>query len=302
MKRAEIIEKMNKLNGGPTISDKDKTDYIKRLKTPYIKKGIKKTFFDQYDRGSGSELAGKLWSSISSSRFAFEMYSWLAELSSVIDIEFELKLVGVTTRGVPNMDVYIELKDKIIFIENKFTESYEQIIDCSTLPGAYWKEKGDKEALTTDKPPKPIGSLLIQRYHKDQEALDEFLLFINTFEERLNKELDDTTPKIWMEYSQEIKHLYGIYFYLKKHRELHGKEVDFYNVYYYLEDPTNAVLEQFFVEGEKMMNKLLKKYNISFKYKALKAQDVIKEMDDEAEAFCQNNKVKNILKDKFLVI
>ena len=256
-------------------------------------------FIIQYLQGDGSELSGKFWSVISSSRFAFEMYSWLANIDEIKDIRFELKLIGITNRGVPNMDVFIDYTDTLYFIESKFTESYPQIIDCNTLPAAYWKEKGDKEALTTSK--KPIGSALIKRYHYDEEALSEFLWFIKTMKEELEKLDDSLKPYTWMEYGQEIKHLYGLYFYLKEKEQYHHKKVEFYNVYYNFGDDINLVITLFFKEGEKMMNRLLKRYGIEFKYAPVTAQKVIDRFPDSAKAYEKDTLVKALLKNEFLI-
>ena len=296
MNRTRIIELLNVENG---IPESERIEYLSRLKLPYMKKGKSKCFYDQFNQGSGSELKGKFWSGISSSRLAFEMYSWLANEKGIDDIEFELKLVGVTSRGVPNMDAFIEINGEPIFIENKFTECYEQIINCAMLPGAYWKEVGDPEALTTDG--KPIGSTLLSRYHSDQVAMDEFLSFIKNMKFELENIDSNEKPKTWMEYGQEIKHLYGLYFYLKQHTEYHNKRVRFFNVYYYLEDPINSAIKGFFLNGEKMMNSLLKQFNIAFTYKAITAQDVIADMPSRIKAYGLDSDVKDILKTKFLI-
>ena len=296
MNREEIVPKMNQVN---VVSDQLKQEYLKRLKLPYVKKGIRKTFYEQYDNGSGNELEEKFWSPISSSRFAFEMYSWLALKEEILDIEFELKLVGVNSRGVPNMDVFIEKVDEAIFIESKYTEQYKQAIECDTLPGAYWKELGDKEALTTKG--KPIGTTLLRRYHKDNDALNEFLQFIEFNRKNLSKVSEEDKPNCWMEYSQEIKHLYGIYFYVKKHKELHNKKISFYNVYYYLEDPENTAISSFFEEGEKMMNRLLSKYGVKFNYTYLTAQKVASMFPENAVAYGKDSKVKDILNKQYLI-
>jgi len=296
MNREEIALKMNETN---CVDEILKQEYLRRLKLPYVKKGISKTFYKQYDNGSGSELVEKFWSPISSSRLAFEMYSWLALKEEIIDIEFELKLVGVTTRGVPNMDVFIEKNEEAIFIESKFTEQYKQAIECDSLPGAYWKELGDKEALTTKG--KPIGTTLLRRYHKDNVALDEFLQFIDFNRKNLSKMSESEKPYCWMEYSQEIKHLYGIYFYVKKHKELHNKTISFYNIYYYLEDPENMAISMFFEEGEKMMNRLLNKYGIKFNYSRSTAQKVANTFPENAIAFGKNDRVKEVLNRQYLI-
>ena len=296
MNREELKELLINKNSGKRIPVEEQLEYFKRLIKPY---GNNQYFIEQYLRADGKELSGKFWSSISSSRFAFEMYSWLAnEKEKIKNIKFELKLVGITpTRGVPNMDVFIECTDRLIFIESKLTESYPQVINCEILPAAYWKEKGDKEALTTSN--KPIGSTLKQRYHSDEDALKEFLSFIKLIKDELNKLDSSLKPNTWMEYGQEIKHLYGLYFYLKNNKEYHNKIVEFYNIYYDLEDEINDVINLFFDEGEDMMNRLLAKYKINFKYMPKTAQEVVKTFPDDAIAYGLDVPVKTLLKEKF---
>lgn len=300
MNRKEYKETLLKNNNEQNyVSDLIKSDYLKRLQTPYTKNGKTKCFYEQYSNGSGNELHDKFWSIYSSSRFAFEMYSWLAFDRRAKDIEFEFKLIGIgnSSRGVPNMDVFIELPDEIIFIESKLTECYKQAIDCDSLPGAYWKEIGDPDALTTDG--KPLGSTLLSRYQNDSEALSKFINFINKFKDELDSLYEEKRPSCWMEFSQEIKHLYGIYFYLKKHPEFHNKKVSFFNIYFDLEDEINPVIPEFFREGQSMMNKLLEKFNVSFTYSPKTAQQVVKTFPDDIFAFDTAERLKNVLNRTF---
>ena len=97
--------------------------YINRLTIVYKED---KMFIEQYLQGSGNELHEHFWSSNSSSRLAFDLYSWMAVEPITIDFQFEKQLPGVVCKksgpsGVPNMDVYFETKDDIVFIENKYT-------------------------------------------------------------------------------------------------------------------------------------------------------------------------------------
>ena len=91
-----------------------KKEYYKRLLSPYSdKQGKEKLFIDQYLQGSGNELESKFWSPNSSSRLAFDLYSWLVNENCIVDFQFEKKLPGVICSkkgpaGVPNMDVYSE--------------------------------------------------------------------------------------------------------------------------------------------------------------------------------------------------
>jgi len=99
--------------------------YLSRLITPYEGGGKKKIFFDQFSNGNGNELKNKFWSRRSSSRLCFDLYSCHANNPQVLDIEFEYKLPGIFSgrnESPANMDVYIKTKNRIIFIESKFTE------------------------------------------------------------------------------------------------------------------------------------------------------------------------------------
>ena len=123
-KRNIFINKKTKENGGE-IKGLDKLNYFERMIIPYDKKG-KKLFITQYLSGDGNELNKKFWAVNSSSRFAFELYSWMAreEAKDVLDFQFEKKLKNIVgSPKNPNMDVYIEKKDEIIFIESKFNHS-----------------------------------------------------------------------------------------------------------------------------------------------------------------------------------
>ena len=94
------------------ISIEEKTMYYQRLTKPYNKNGMR--FIDDYMDGSGKELIEKFWSIISSSRLAFDLYSWIVEEENIIcEMYFEKKLPGVILNhreslGVPNMDVFIK--------------------------------------------------------------------------------------------------------------------------------------------------------------------------------------------------
>ena len=103
------------------IEKEQMLEYLKRLMKT-IKINSKETcFLYQYIEGSGNELKSKFWSLGSSSRLAFDLYSWIANEERIVDFQFEKKLPGIKgARGVPNMDVYIETEIERVFIENKY--------------------------------------------------------------------------------------------------------------------------------------------------------------------------------------
>jgi hypothetical protein len=61
------------------------------LIVPYKFKGITRFFIEQYLRGAGKELSGSFWNIKSSSRLAFDLFSWTVDLQSVKDFSFEYK-------------------------------------------------------------------------------------------------------------------------------------------------------------------------------------------------------------------
>ena len=103
------------------INNEDKLRYLESMIQPYEKKKQKKYFIEQFLNGSGNELKDKFWELKSSSRMAYDLYSWMKDDENIKDFEFEFKLPGLKSGGNgPNMDVFIETKDELIFIESKF--------------------------------------------------------------------------------------------------------------------------------------------------------------------------------------
>ena len=168
----KIRERLGKEKSGQYIDPDDKKEYLIRLNTPYEKKNQIKTFISQYNSGDGNDLKKKFWSVHSSSRYAFEAYSWLANEKSCLDIEFEMKLPALTgySVGAPNMDVYIEFTDKNIFIESKLLECEE--ISLSKLSESYYKEKSEL---------KNLKGILKERYDNDiglSKKIPDFIMEI----------------------------------------------------------------------------------------------------------------------------
>lgn len=91
--RKEIKEYLIKQNNGNKyISDKEKIEYYQKLSKAYIKDNKVKRFIYQYLEGDGNELLSKFFNVYSSSRLCFELYSWMANLDSISNIEFEYHL------------------------------------------------------------------------------------------------------------------------------------------------------------------------------------------------------------------
>ena len=203
---------------------KIRQEYLLKLFSPYKKKGEIKFFIFQYLRGAGKELNKKFWSPVSSSRLAFNLYSWLAKNDSpVVDFEFEYQLPGLKSGGMgPNMDVYIETKDEIIFIESKFTEkadlNYINLEDepSSYLSPAYYAPSHGKK-----------GMELKDRFYEYPFA-EEFSKFCYSWEKTMRSHLDWREHVDWFEPKQETCHLSGILLFLfdpKNKALIKGKKI-----------------------------------------------------------------------------
>ena len=275
------------------ISIEQKVEYYKRLCIPYKKRSANKFFIDQYLNGDGNELKSHFWSNNSSSRLAFELYSWLANEEKVLDFEFEFKLKGIKhSPKRPNMDVFIETNEEIIFIESKYTEMSEP--NLNKLPQSYYL-KNAKSTKNGD-----IKSELKARYYNDENACKYFTKFINLVDKHLNGNKNKRYG--WLDYSQEIKHLIGIYLFLtdEKNKQYKDKKIRFYNIFYF-DNKKHKDIEidnYFFEEAEKMMKELID----NFDYKFYTIQDVINEIDNlslEPNAFGLDKTVKENIKNRF---
>ena len=230
-------------------------DYLRRLKTPYIKKGEEKSFFEQYQRGSGQEIKdGKFWRTISSSRLCFDLYSWMADDIGYDDIEVEKKLPGIISGKKeisPNMDVFFETSSEIFFIESKYTE---EVSGQFSIPEAYWVETDEYHTTKGDLTNKPI----LARYRGYTDVKDAFVSFIKY----VKKLESQRTGSTWFDSKQEICHLLGIVFYILENKP--KKAVHFLNVaanYSY-----DQISVPFCVKGEDMVMTLLRDNNISIDF------------------------------------
>ena len=294
MNRKEFERIRKKEIGGIHLSEEERVIYLNRLMKPYGEKG--RRFIFQYLDADGNELSGKFWSVNSSSRFAFELYSWMAECSDIKNIEFEKKLVGIKNAGkVPNMDVYIEIGNRVIFIESKFSEIYKQQI--IKLPDAYYKEDG------FDTSGRPLKSSLESRYYDLKQVASMFNSFINSVYEKLeNKDYEDC----WMEFKQEITHLVGIALTicLDETGFYKDKDIEFYNIYYDFHDKGNSAIDFFFDEAKEKMSEILKGYCNSFTYSHMKAQQMVREnivtkYDLSKQGFSSDKTIGQILSEQF---
>ncbi len=272
------------------IPEEIQQDYLRRLKTPYVKKGEEKSFFEQYQRGSGQEIKdGKFWRTISSSRLCFDLYSWMADDDGYFDIEFEKKLVGLNGGGSPpNMDVFFETSSEIFFIESKYTE---EISGQFSIPEAYYVETDEYHTTKGKLTKKPI----LDRYRGYADVKNAFVSFIEYVKKLESKRVGST----WFDSKQEICHLLGIVYYILENKP--KKAVHFLNVAAnYSDDPISV---PFCIKGEDMVKTLLKKNNIStvFDYQLCGVRDYFGNfMLWDKKGYKTKRTIKELIADKSL--
>lgn len=257
------------------MSSEEKLEYYERL----IKKHSDGSCFAiQYLNAQGNELSGKFFSSISSSRLAFELYSWLVDVEKIKNFSFEKILPGIKgSRSKPNMDVYFENENRIIFIESKFTEvAYNK---SSDIPDAYFKEKG--VAYSADKT-KKLGSTLAERFYGNKEVAKIFSDFVNTVIDQCEFE------KSWFDIKQEITHLFGIVQFILRNN-VKGKRIEFYNIVYKNDDYSISNSTNTFIELAIAMVKAVKEvsnkqFNFIYDVKTIQ-RDVMPLIPDNQKAF-----------------
>lgn len=267
------------------FSDEEKVSFIQeKLMTSYVKKSGQQYFLFQYLKGAGNELGAKFWAPHSSSRMAFDLYSWLKTDHGALDFCFEKQLDGMKSGGMgPNMDVFIETVDEVIFIESKFTESADlRYINKkkdgnSYLSPAYWTEKsyGRKNNEDGSK-----GYSLEERYYSNgyHKEVSKFCL---DFNERLEKNPDWRKGGSWFEPKQETCHLIGILFYVFKHKaELRGKTVKLLNIYWWMNGDTRdpMIKKEFCDRAMILLKDINEKFNLQIKFEisAFTVQDLLK--------------------------
>lgn len=263
-------------------------DYLRRLKNPYLKKGKEKSFFEQYQHGSGQEIKdGKFWRTISSSRLCFDLYSWMAEDNIYIDIEFEKKLVGLNGGGSPpNMDAFFETSSEIFFIESKYTE---EVSGQFSIPQAYWVETDEYYTTKGKLTNKPI----LTRYRGHADVKDAFVSFINYVKELESQRIGST----WFDSKQEICHLLGIVYYILENKP--KKAVHFLNVAAnHIDD---KISDQFCRKGKDMVLAILKNNNIStdFDYQSCSVRKYFGKLLDK-KGYKTERTIMELIEDKTL--
>lgn len=243
-----------------------KIDYWRRLVYPFKKDGKDYIFVSQYLQGSGNELKNKFWSPRSSSRLCFDLYSWMGSDDEYSVIQFEKKLPGIKSGArqiSPNMDVYFERGDEIVFIESKYTETALNKNYLKDLPEAYW----NTDQVYSSVSGKKVNYSIEERYHNKENVKEEFIRFIKRISDLAEKE---ESPS-WFDAKQETCHLLGIVLYaLEKKPTGH---IYFKNVAANYDD--NQFATQFRNLAEEMVRSILSKSSISasFDYQLCSVKD-----------------------------
>lgn len=293
-KRKELKEYLIKLNNGnKCISDKEKVEYYERLSKAYIKENKVKRYIYQYLEGDGNELLSKFFNVYSSSRLCFELFSWMANLDSVTNIEFEYHLPSMKSSGFnlkgPNMDLYYEAYNDITFIESKFTETVNN--KNAIMPDAYYKEKGRARSQKGIY----LKSDLLYRFNNNYVLVRLFPDFVEDIINSIDLYADNKPD--WFDVKQEVAHIFGICGYIyKNQKKLNNKNIHFNNVVYDFDKPS-LLATIFKSRVNTFMNDYIKslKLNISFDYDFKYMQNIYEKIPDDAKAFASNKLVKDIL-------
>ena len=283
------------------ISVKEKQNYFERLIIPYKAKEQTRFFIEQYIKGDGKELSKNFWNVKSSSRMAFDLYSWIAKCPKVIDFSFEYKLPRLKSGGNgPNMDVFIETEDEIIFIESKFSEKANLNYKNGHLPKAYYSEEPHGKKSWS----------LYQRYYDYELICNEIIKFINDVDEFLTGMPQKDSNCEWFYPKQETCHLIGIIFMLlgigDKHIQqsiLKGKELKFYNVFWkFDDDKEDSYLAEFFKSRAlELFDKIPEFNNVKFIYETLTVQDLLSNKKQISKNIVFNDEIKLLMNPYFEV-
>lgn len=219
-------------------------------------------------------------SPVSSSRLAYELYKHLANDDRIKDFEFEKHLPGLASGGMgPNMDVYIETADELIFIESKFTESSNgkymhpdhEGKDGYLSPAYFLKNIYGKRKLS-----------LNQRFW-NQNIGEVFSDFCFEWQNLLDNKQEWTKKDDWFDAKQETCHLSGILGFMFDNIELirSGKKIRLYNIYWSLYgDEMSEKVKTFIEMANEMVNSIIcmnedKLGRLDFKMDAFSIQDML---------------------------
>ena len=281
-KEANLKTRFGSASNPNRIDNEKEKEYLKRLRCPYVKNGETKIFYNQYENAPGKELDGSFWSPRSSSRFAFEAYSWLAKEEFCKDIEVEYKLPKIHDgRGKennrimpPTMDVFIRTESDIWFIESKFLEFVDVKDNFNSLSESYFKENR--------------SGLLLNRYHENKKISDGIPKMIESIASYLSRTKDSFED--YFEPKQEITHLIGIALWLHSNPsilsdiKLGKMKLNFFNVVYDFGEEDNgcaAEFRRFFIKTAQ--ETFWDMFEIELNYKIKYSQEFIDELLSLAE-------------------
>jgi hypothetical protein len=263
------------------LSNESQIEYFKKMIIPYEKKREKKYAIIQFVRGAGNELTEKFWQDHSSSRMAYDLYSWMQDKDhpEIRDFEFEKQLPPLKSGGMgPNMDVYIETKDEIIFVESKFTEkanlnymNENEKGETYLSPGYFADVHGEKRLTLSNR---FYGYGYAARFAEFCKGWEKVMKANPTWR---NRDRVD-----WFEPKQETCHLCGILFFLEKNRKLiKGKKIRLYNIYWEMNGDEKSAMEKAFIEkAQEFINNVVKDENFGikdFEIDAFSVQEMLKD-------------------------
>lgn len=255
-----------------------KLNYFERL---IAQNGSDTYFIEQFLKGSGNELAGKFWSDKSSSRLCFDLYSWFCTMKDIKDFQFEKQLPGVLTgknrtSGVPNIDVFFQKGDDIIFIESKYTESCkwkykkDKTNNGYYLSEAYWGENGYKSCTIN------IG----ERFYGNSKVAEIFSTFCSEIQREIDTRKNEHQRFSWFDPKQETCHLFGIIFYVINNK-IENKNIFLCNNVWECEksgdcfDISGSIVEVFKNKAEEILNEIFKDNKCKFTFEVNKIQDIM---------------------------
>lgn len=261
----------------------------KELKLQYFERLIARNysdlfFIEQFLKGSGNELAKKFWSEKSSSRLCFDLYSWLCKEDGIKNFQFEKHLPGVLVgenkmASPPNMDVFFEKGEDVIFIESKYTErsdwkyKNDKLKDGFHLSEAYWGKDGYKSCKLD------IG----QRFYNNVEIANQFSDFCEKIQTAINKYKSDNYKSEnvyfqWFDPKQETCHLFGIIFYVINNK-IKNKNIHLCNNVWKCDNDSFDCMESivgiFKDKAEMMLNNIFKEQNCPFVFEVHTIQDIL---------------------------
>lgn len=284
--------------------------YFERL---IAKNDSDKYFIEQFLQGSGNELEKKFWSDRSSSRLCFDLYSWLCKEKGIKNFQFEKHLPGILvgenrTAGTPNIDVFFEKGNDVVFVESKYTEKSgweykdDKKKDGFYLSEAYWGENGYKSCKMSSG----------ERFYDNPQIAKLFRDFCNDIQKEINKRKEKEQKKYsWFDPKQETCHLFGIIFYVINNK-ITKKNIFLCNNVYEIKtdcfEINGSIVEVFKGKAELMLNEIFEENRCKFTFEVHTIQEILekgfKDIDfPKAKMFAMDDEsLKNYIKERYKAI